>query len=380
MKKLQLYFIFLLIILFSSSFISSAETIERSNSYTTSKGTTINIDAKIAHSGLSSGKPIFNVNNTYTLSINVSISALGNEVLDFHDITFEVSVATDPLIGDGDSYYKGYFFDSVTRLKKNENATYNIDMFIAGDKNSADAVFKVKFYGKENIENKNDPSTEYEAISMEVAINPTGSTNNISIGSFDKLNRSVEIFSDKGSKVRFELFMDYEGVDNDTGKPELLSETKYMMTFKTTLLELGNDPNDIHDIGATVSFEDESILDVVPGNDATNYFSAKVVDKDTRVTTVGASQVNNLVFYASTNINNTDVKMNIQFSFKEDVSGIDPETTYDLAIEFILNEGLLNAFDGLRSEADGLNFNFPFLLLLAIPLIRKKVKQNKNIV
>ena len=87
MKKIQLAFGVLLLLLFSSAItLANAEVAERSTSFTTSKGTIVNVNATIEHDGLTSdsSKPILKSNNTYVLSITVTTPTLGADVLDIH--------------------------------------------------------------------------------------------------------------------------------------------------------------------------------------------------------------------------------------------------------------------------------------------------------
>ncbi len=252
---------------------------------------------------------------------------------------------------------------------------YSFDMFIAGDKHEKDATLKVIVTGKENVPDNRDPTSEFDAALMECIINPgdVATTASGLVGD-EVLEKSMEVFADKETKVRFEMLIDYDGKNNESAKPRLASLSKYLIRFNVTVFELGSDARDFHDISIRVKVEDSSILDIVPGNTATKYYEAGLDDTDTSLV-AGESATYSLVLYISTNINNTEVTMNVQFKGKEDVEFIDPTSDFDLNIEFIINEGVSNAFDALRSETDGLNYSFPFLfLLIAVPILRKAKK------
>lgn len=377
MRKKPLVFALFLLLLFSTSvYTSTAETAGRDSSYTTAKGTIFTINSTIEHAGLVESKPTFLVNATYVLQVSITIEELGVEVEDFHDITFEISIVSDSLIGSDLSFYHGYFFDSETRLEAGDNKVYSFDMFIAGDKNQKDATLKVIVTGKENVPDNRDPTSEFDAALMECIINPgeVATTASGLVGD-EVLEKSMEVYADKGTKVRFEMLIDYDGKNNESAKPRLASLSKYLIRFNVTVLELGPEARDFHDISIRVKVEDTSILDIVPGNTATKYYEAGLDDTETKLLT-GDSATYSLVLYISTNINNTEVTMSVEFKGKEDLSNkIDPTSEFDLNIEFIINEGVSNIFDALRSETDGLNFPFPFLfLLIAVPILRKAKK------
>lgn len=385
MKRLSIAFAIFLILLFSSATsLASAEDKMIENTFTTSKGTQIAVNTTLEHDGLVDGVPSLKVNSTYSLKISLKIVSLGADVLDYHDIAFEISLETDslPVISSSKSYFHGYYFDGNTRLKENEISSYSYDIFISGDSSSNDATLNIKIYGKENVDKNRDPSSEYDGINIATKINPSGSAGSVTTSGLSEINRTVDFYSEKSSKVHFEMYMEYEGVNNDS-KAMLASNEKYLMTFKTSLLELGPDSKDIHDLLIAVTFEDESLLDVIPGQDSRKYYGGSIfVDGDTLRMQVGDTHESHLVFYAATNVNNTNVKLNVHLEFKDSVpfpaSLTDPTTKYDLPVEFKLNEGKSNIFDSLTSDAGGLDFQIPYLFfLLALPVLKKRKEFKK---
>ncbi|MCY3411117.1 MAG: hypothetical protein INQ03_05700 [Candidatus Heimdallarchaeota archaeon] len=376
MRKLVI-FLGIFFLLYASTMSVTAESTERTASFTTSKGTIVKINATFEHDGLNNGKPSFMVNDTYELQITVAVTSLGAEVRDFHDITLEISIESGSLIGDALPFYKGYFFDSETRLTTNSSVSYSIDMFITGDNNDHDAELSVKLSGKENIGEARDPTSEFDAVTAEVVVNPSATTNNITnLAGTEQMTKSIENYASKDSKVKFEFFMMHEGLSNSSSKPTILSKNRYAMNFKVTLVELGADARDIHDFSIRVKLVDESISDLVPGNDPSEYYGGGV-DDTTRLTTVGQSITLNLVFFASTNVNNSEVAMTITLSVKEDVEFIDPTSDFEIGASLILNEGQANVFDQLLSQTNDFDVYTPYFIFITIPILVKLSKKQR---
>ena len=102
MNRKYLFFSLLVFMMLASVItISTADTAERSGSFTTAKGTIVLVNATMEHDGLDTetSKPTLAVNHTYVLRINVTLQTLGAEVVDFHDISFEIKLSATSLLG-----------------------------------------------------------------------------------------------------------------------------------------------------------------------------------------------------------------------------------------------------------------------------------------
>ncbi len=367
------------ILLNAGLYVHANETSVRNGTFTTGKGTVLLVNATVEHEATdSSNKITFYMNKTYTLMITVTLSTLGADVLDFHDIAFNIEIKSSSLLGDDLVYYNGYFFDSQTRLQTNDSVTYSFDMALSGVEVNRDAQLKVQMLGKENVKENRDPTSSFDVLILECVVNPNDSINNVTVVGNDTLDKSMEVYADKESKIRFEVYISEDGIDNNTGKPMIQSNKFYSIKFVVTVLELGPDAKDVHDLSIRATLLDESITDIIPGNDATRYFSTGVDDTDTRFL-VNTTKTYNVVFYPSTNINNTEVKLQLNFAVKENVQLLDPTSKFDLSVDFLLNGGKTNVFDSLLSSTTGLDFQFNFFLLfflIAIPILRKKYNNN----
>ncbi len=377
-RKKILLSVFLILLLSNLGFTHGAtDTADRSGTFTTANGTLIYVNATIEHDGpdTESSKPTFSVNHSYILKIKLTVKELGTEVVDIHDVSFTITLFSSSLLGSDITFYNGYYFDSETRYEEDDTKTYDVEIFLSGDTNKRDARLDVELLFRENISKDRDPTSSFAAIALEAVVNPNSEVFNVSTFGSEFVNRSIQSYADKETKISFEISISHDGIDNDTSKPMITTFTRYSMNFKVTVLELGPDAVDFHDISIRASIEDESLASIIPGNDPSLYFSTAIDDSETTLLE-GDSISYFAVLYAATNVNNTEVTLSIELSGRENIpSGIDPKSEFDLSVGFVINKGVTNVFDDLLSETSGIDFNPQFGLLLvfvAVPITRRR--------
>lgn len=293
-----------------------------------------------------------------------------------HDVSFTITLFSPSLLGFSDvTYYNGYYFDSETIFDANESKTYDIEIFLSGDATNRDARLDIELLFRENISNDRDPTSSFAAIAYECVVNPNSAVFNVTTTGSELVNRSIQSYADKETKIEFELSISHDGLDNETSKPMITTFTRYSMNFKVTVLELGPDAVDFHDLSIRASITDDSLASIIPGNDPSLYFSTAIDDTET-VLLEGDSVSYSAVLYAATNVNNTEVTLSIELSGRENIpSGLDPKSEFDLSVGFVINKGISNVFDDLLSETGGLDFNPLYGLLLvfvAVPITRRR--------
>ncbi len=375
-RKKILLTIFLILLLSNLGLTQGAtDTADLSGTFTTANGTLIYVNATIEHDDTDTSKPTFSVNHSYSLKIKLTVKELGADVIDIHDVSFTITLFSSSFLSSDINYYNGYYFDSETRYEENDSKTYDVEIFLSGDTTNRDARLDVELLFRENISKDRDPTSSFDAIALECEVNPNSEVFNVTTFGTEFVDRSIQSYADKDSKISFEISVSHDGLDNETNKPMISTFTRYSMNINVTVLELGSDAVDFHDISIRASIEDESLASIIPGNDPSLYFSMAIDDSDT-VLLEGDIVSYSAVLYAATNVNNTEVTLTIELSGKENIpDGLDPKSEFELSVGFVINKGVTNVFDDLLSETSEFDFNPLFGLLLvfvAVPITRRR--------
>lgn len=368
----------LLILLMTPAMIQ-AGTSNLTATSTTSKGTSVTVKANVQNDGIDSGSnlPIFNSNKTYGITIQVIVNKLGSGALDVHDIAISTKLyATSSFAGDI-VFYSGYYFDSHSRLLGGQNMNYTIAMLIEGGATTKDAKLEINVAVKENVAKAIDPTTKFNPLVLDAVVNPSPTTTPLSVFDNKTLSRSIEQYASKGSKIGYNLTLGYEGTDNVTSRPYLDSYKLYKLSFNVTLIQLGTNVVDFHDIAIRAYIEDNSITNYIPRSSSQRYFSSGT---DMAVAmSVGQTLVFNLPLWISTNINDTKVTLYTTLTGKENVpNAIDPKSNFPINVELLINKGKSNSFlsDTSTTPINIVYFIFPFII--AIPIYKKFLAKKFN--
>ena len=347
----------------------------RDGKFTTNKGTSVSLNASLDQESSSSGTPQLMVDVPYTLSIQVTLEKLANSTKDIHDLTFAIAITQSGFFGtNSKTIYSAYYFDSTTRMTQDGQVKiYNFTIYLTGELQESNADMAIKFSMKENVPNLPDPTTDFDGIGYTIGIIANDGTHPITFAGNTSILKDQSVLTDKGSKVYMSANLTHEGLLTD-GKPSLKSNLYYSLIVNVTLLELGPDPLDIHDLEVDVHLKDSAITDYIPGNSAVSYFSTYGFEPDAM--SVGQSKIFNFSLTPQTNINNTQVSLNVNFKFRERIDAglisTDPTSEYSIKIETHLNDHLTNSLLGSDEGATPISFLPILVMLVIIPLIRKR--------
>lgn len=362
----------LLLVFFLSIFatqVTVADASPKEGLFPTKKESSVAINMTLNHDGLDATKnlPTLNMNTTYTLEVTVTVVKLGPDARNIHDIAILTEITRENFLGSKTYFHSGMFFDSKSNLKVGDSHVYTIEIMPLGTaERIEDAQLTVTISVKEDVQFLTDPTTEFTPLTYAIVLNPDGTAHDItSFYDGALVRKSVVSYAKKESQINFTLGVGVDSIDSETNKPQISSYTMYSLFFYVKVLKLGPDAKDVHDLDISISLDDESVVDYLPGHSTKQYFALNYAKEASlkESTTI----MLHTAFYISSNINNTTVKFKIHTEVKEDVPLVDPTSTIaDFSVEMNLNSTV-----STKSPA---SFN-SYMIIIAVallPILRKR--------
>ena len=373
MKKLfaiGIITLFLVLAVFQNS-ASAQETANNEFILPTSEGSSVRINLFLENSGENQGLPILKFNQSYTLKVKLKLEQLGTNTRDIHDIHIFTSIHSSNLLVQN-SYYSGVYQDLSTSFTTGQEEEYDLSILPIGKFHNSTGVtgtLEIQMSVKEDVKFSVDPETVFPKVTFNIFLDnssPSVPVKNVEpVGNLVK--RSTVMYSLEESQINFTTTIASKAAENSSSLYLDLNKA-YSLSVYLKVLSLGANVRAVHSPRIKITVEDASLTDFLPTESTKTYYAA-TFDFNTRLQADESFSFDTVIYMAS-NINTSSPTLNFVAEVSEDVEfNIDPVSKIgDFKIRINLNQPT-------SSQSSVILFFIPVFAILAIPIIRRKLKQ-----